>query len=322
VSVDDDGNVYVTGDTDDTLPGETGAGGSDVFLRKYDSAGNVQWTRQFGTSSQDLGNSVSVDGSGNVYIAGQTFGTLPEQTNAGFTDAFVRKYDSAGTELWTRQFGTNDRDNGDSLSVDGSGNVYVSGRTQGSMPGQTNAGAYDVFVRKYDGAGTELWTRQFGSSGNEFDAGVSTDGNGNVYVAGQTFGVLPGQTSSGYVDTFLRKYDSAGTAQWTRQFGSNGHTFAVSVSVDASGSVYLVGGTEGTLPDQTSAGDADVFARKYDGLGTAQWTWQFGSNAEDIGRSVTVGGNGMVYVFGDTRGSLPGQTSVGATDVFLARLTQ
>ena len=96
-------------------------------------------------------NGVAVDASGSIYVAGTTEGTLPGQNNApGAGDAFLRKYDANGTELWTRQFGTPKFDDALAVAVDASGSIYVAGRTFGAFPGQNYAGGADAFVRKYD----------------------------------------------------------------------------------------------------------------------------------------------------------------------------
>src|SRR5262249_60794229 len=95
-------------------------------------------------------------------------------TGAGSGDAFVRKYDFAGNELWTRQFGTADIDLAHGVAVDGSG-VYVAGYTYGIFPRQAGAGGVDAFVRKYDAAGNELVTRQFATSANDTALGVAAD---------------------------------------------------------------------------------------------------------------------------------------------------
>jgi hypothetical protein len=308
--VDGSGSVYVAGLTSGTLPGGTSAGGVNAFVRKYDGAGNVQWTWQFGTGSDTRVLSMSVDGSGNVYVAGQTLGAFPGQTNAGIYDAFVRKYDSAGAVQWTRQFGANYEEYAESVSVDGVGHVYVAGYAY------VAALETDAFVRKYDGTGVLQWARQFGTTDSDAAHAARVDGNGNVYVAGFTYGQLPAQASAGGVDAFLRKYDGAGAEQWTRQIGSDQQDRAYSVSVDGSGSVYVAGYTGGTLPGQTSAGAYDAFVRKYDSAGAEEWTRQFGSSSFDVVYSVS----GSGHVAGATEGTLPGQASGGDMDAFVARL--
>src|SRR2546425_1032036 len=109
--------------------------------------------------------------------------------------------------------------------------------------------------------------------------GIAVDASG-VYVAGLTWDALPGQTSAGSGDAFLRKYDASGNVLWTRQFGSSDFDQADNVAVDASGA-YVAGVTAGAFPGQTSAGSADAFVIKYDTSGNVLWTRQFGSSGYD-----------------------------------------
>jgi len=102
--------------------------------------------------------------------------------------------------IWTRQFGTPEREGAHAVAADGAGNVYAAGTTNGALPGQAAVGNFDAFVRKYDPDGRELWTRQFGTPGSDNAGGVAADRAGNVYVAGETFGTLPGQTGAGADD--------------------------------------------------------------------------------------------------------------------------
>src|SRR5436190_13593029 len=123
--------VYVTGHTVGVFAGESSAGLNDIdaFLTRYDELGNASWTRQFGsaTVAQDYGTGVVTDQTG-IYIVGWTDGALQGETSSGSTDAFIRKYDSAGNVVWTRQFGTINQDAALGVASDGTG-VYVVGRT-------------------------------------------------------------------------------------------------------------------------------------------------------------------------------------------------
>ncbi len=239
--------VYVVGQTEGVLPGQTdtgvGNGASDAFIRKYDLNGNELWTRQFGTPFNDNAVAAVVDSTA-LYVVGSTQGELPGQTKTPFTnyEAFIRKYDANGTELWTRQFAASEHAIGFGVAVDNSG-VYVSGAVRGVLPGQTSAGSTDAFVRKYDISGNEVWTRQFGSSLEDDGIALAADGTA-VYVTGDTDGVLSGQTSAGAFDAFIRKYDVSGSRLWTRQFGSSGDDFAFDVKTDSSG-IYVLGTSGG-----------------------------------------------------------------------------
>src|SRR5439155_10236966 len=116
----------------------------------------IQWIRQFGTGAPLSDTAFAVDSDGNTYVAGNVGGALPGQSSLGNGDAFIRKYDTDGNEVWTRQFGTGSYDDVRGISADSSG-IYVTGDTQGSWPGQTSAGGADVFVRKYDAGGNVVW---------------------------------------------------------------------------------------------------------------------------------------------------------------------
>src|SRR5437867_7161193 len=183
--------------------------------------------------------------------------------------------------IWVDQFGTIADDAGFDVAVDASG-IYVVSTTAGTFPGQTNAGQSDAFIQKVDSNGNGVWTRQFGTSGDDTAEDVAVDASG-VYVAGRAEGVLPGQSSAG---PYIRKYDANGNVVWTRQFGpllSN----ARGVAVGASG-VYVVG---------TSEGGFDAFIRKYDTNGNFYWVSLFGISDFDDAYDVAVDGSGE-YVVG------------------------
>ncbi len=325
VAVDDDESVYVAGTVAGALPGQTRAGGSyDAFVRKYAATGAEVWTRQFGSTDSDVAESVTVDGDGNVYVAGFAAAALPGQTNAGAWDAFVRKYDGAGNEVWTRQFGSKGYELGH-VSVDAHGNVYVSGLTQYGLDPGANAGEESptggyLFARKYDAAGNELWTFHFGPNPSQYLAGFAkVDADGNLYFVGSTDAALSGQTNLGEQDAFVRKYASDGAELWTRQFGTSRSEGVAAAALDAAGNVYVVGRTFGAFLGHTSAGAADVFARKYDAEGDESWTRQFGTATPDIATAVAVDGAGFVYVGGSSSGTLAGQVSAGSTDAFVRK---
>ena len=131
------------------------------------------------------------------------------------------KYNSSGTHQWTNQLGTDRYDEARGVATDSSGNVYVTGYTEGGLDGNTNAGKADLFVVKYNSRGTKQWTKQLGTPSTDTANGVTTDSSGNVYVAGGTYGGLDGNTGSGVSDLFVIKYNSSGSKQWTNQLGSS-----------------------------------------------------------------------------------------------------
>ena len=276
------------------------------------------WIRQFGTSGDEQAHSMVVDGNGDVLVAGETAGALPGQSSAGGRDAFVRKYDAGGNELWTRQLGTSGDDGAYAVAVDSSGNVLVGGFTHGPLHGQTHAGGADAFLCKYDASGTLLWTRQLGSTVHDGVRAVSVDHQGHVFVAGVTLGALPGHSSSGSDDAFVRRYDANGGLVWSRQLGTSLNDQAFAVSADADGSVAVAGYTAGTLPGQMNLGGQDAFVRRYDGAGNELWTRQFGTLSDsDHAYGTSVSPDGRIFVAGATRWALPGQPHAGEFDAFV-----
>lgn len=330
---DGSGNVYVVGYTKGTVPGllagETSSGLDDAFIRKYNSLGVEQWTRQFGTTGNDGANGVAVDSGGSVYVVGYTGGTLPGETSSGFDDTFIRIYDSNGNVVFTRQFGTSGYDLANGVAVDGLGNYYIVGYTNGIL-GQARTGGYDAFIRKYNSSGTAAWTGQFGSYTMDFATGVAVDSLGNAYVAGSFGGEFFDVTIGAYLpyygstDYFIRKYDSGGTAVWTKQLGTTGDTnaneAANGVALDGLGNLYIVGFTYGALFGALS-GPSDAFVSKYASSGDFLWGKQFGSSSLDEAFGVAVdSSSGNAYVVGKTFGALAGQTfRGGAYDAFVGK---
>ncbi|MFL5814864.1 MAG: SBBP repeat-containing protein, partial [Bdellovibrionia bacterium] len=188
---DSSGNFYVAGNTNGDLDGNTVAGRQDFFVTKYDSAGAKIWTRLLGVASQyTYGNGVTTDSSGNIFVAGYTTGGLDGNTLAGYNDFFVTKYNASGTKQWTRQLGVASQYTyGNAVATDSSGNIFVTGYTDGGLDGNTLTGYEDFFVTKYDSTGAKIWTRQLGVSSHYTHAnGVVTDSSGNIVVAGYTSG--------------------------------------------------------------------------------------------------------------------------------------
>ena len=161
VAVDSNENIYVAGSTNGNLGGQTSSGGTDAFVARFDSSGNMVWTRLLGNGTLTYGYAVAVASSGNVYISGVTRGTLGGQANAGIQDMFVAKYNSSGTMQWVRMAGSSVFDYCYGVAVDGSENGYVSGSSYGDFDGNLNtdqdgtADTEDIFLVKYDSSGAK-----------------------------------------------------------------------------------------------------------------------------------------------------------------------
>jgi hypothetical protein len=323
VSADGLGGIYLTGYT---VP--AGGGPVDVFLSKYDAAGTLHWADELTAPRQDEGWSISADTLGNVFIAGETGdggGVGRVRGVAGLTagefDAFVANYDASGNLLWVRQLGSSMTDVAYAVSADGVGNVYLSGFTDGSLDG-SSYGNSDAFISKYDGEGNHLWVRQLGSAAADGSRGVAADSLGNVYLAVTTGGDLGGPNAGGF-DAAVSKFDAAGTALWTRQFGTTVEDLAREIATDPFGNVFLAGVTMGSLGGP-SAGNRDIFVSKHDAAGNLLWIRQLGTSFDEAyshgpdGVRVSTDMFGNVYLASSTNGSLGGPNA-GDSDLFFAK---
>ncbi len=304
------GNIYTAGTTTGTFPGSTGSGNG--YVAKYNSSRVLQWIRQFGAAV-----SVSVAGiavektTGDVFVTGSTPATLDSQTYAGGTaDPYLMKFDTNGNWQWTRLRGTSTIDYATAVAVDSAGNAYMTGYTYGGFDSYTNQGSSDMFLVKYNAAGTEQWMRQRGTTGSDQANGVTTFDNGLgtifVYVVGTTTGSLDGITPPGGGDVALVAYDSNGNWQWTQLHGSSAADIGTAVTVDGSGSIYYAGHTFGTFePGYSYVGSyADGIVSKCTSTGDIIWRRQIGADQQEIMTGIAVDVAGNVYAAGSTAGNL------------------
>ncbi len=286
VTVDSSDNIYVTGKIGAGMDGNTHGGFDDSFLVKYNSSGTKQWTRQLGTNGYDNGFGVTVDSSDNIYVTGNTQGGLDGNTNSGGYDIFLVKYNSSGTKQWTKQLGTSSVDEGNGVTVDSSDNIYVTGRTEGGLDGNTSSGdSSDIFLVKYDSSGTKQWTKQLGTNSYDHGHGVTVDSSDNIYVTGYTEAGLAGNSNSGEQDVFLVKYNSNYLSGIL--FGNNNF-----VGVGSTGKIVRSEDNGSTFDNVTSSTTNDLYGVV------------FGNNT-----FVAVGDNGTIVKSTDNGSSFSSVTS-------------
>jgi len=300
VVVDAAGNAYMSGYF--TSPSLTfgsnwmiNSGGSDIFLVKFDTNGNLKWAKRTGGSKDDFPTSLAIDPLANVYMVGTfesptiSFGTTPALTNATSLDyatVFVVKFDSSGTASWADQAGGLDYyDTPYSVTIDVSGNVIVAGGFESShiifgvttLTNQsTTTGADDVFVVKYSNSGSVIWAKSAGGTYIDIANSVATDKLGNIFLTGLyasptlTFGTTVLHNNGGvYNDVFLTKYDSNGNVVWANTAGGTNIDDGTSVSADASDNIIVAGYFRsdsikfgGTNLKNVSTGNYDLFVTK------------------------------------------------------------
>jgi len=189
----------------------------------------------------------------------------------------------------------------------------------------TSAGGMDMVLAKYSPTGAHLWSKRFGSTGNEMPVGTALDASGNIFVTGSfsgtaDFGGGP-MTSAGVNDIFLAKYSSTGQFQWVKQFGGAGDDQATAIAIDRSGNVVLAGAFSSKC-DQTNfvtyggisfggstfcsgTGGLNLFVAKFSGAdGSHLWSRDFSTQGQSQGKGVAVDGNGDVFVVGSVQGSM------------------
>ncbi len=298
----------------------------------FSQAQHWQWNTFMGSSGLDYGYSIAVDGSGNVYVAGDSYGTWGSPINAyaGRWDAFVAKLDNNGVLLWHTFLGSELDDEGRSIAVDGNGNVYVGGfsyATWGS-PVNTYTGLWDAFAAKLDNSGALIWNTFLGSSTTDYAFSIVVDGSNNVYVAGSsgaTWG-MPVSSHAGNNDAYVAKLNDSGTLLWNTFLGSSANEVIQSIVIDGSGYVYLVGygGANWGSPVNPHSGNGsiDAFAGQLNNSGTLLWNTFLGSEGTDFGHSIAVDYSGNLYLAGesDAAWGSPVNAYAGLWDAFATKL--
>lgn len=343
VASDRSGNIVIGGRTGGLFEPPGGPRATNPFLAKYSASGVLLWARQVfdhGSLGGDYAiRGVGTDAAGNIYGVGDTVGALPGNVNAGGRDVIVVKYDPAGNVVWLRQFGSTNNDWGNAIAVDANGNSFIVGDTLGQLPDQDANRGYDFYIARFDAQGNRQWIRESGTaSTGHTDAAnsVAIDAAGNAYMAGvvgNTYGTSPRLNTA--TDAYVAKYDSSGNQLWFSRIAGEGSeiAYAVAASVDGS-AIYLAGQTvsDFDLPGYPRKPIAcctsyDAFVARLDGAGTIVWASNLSSQTlegprhfADEARGITTNADGsQVYVTGFTLGTMPGATSKGLQDIFVAR---
>jgi hypothetical protein len=326
------GGLYVTGSTSSGyLEYQTNKGGSDAFLTKYSDDGTKAWTRILGSKGQEAASAIAFSNEGYIYFTGSTTSvSLDGQANnswTGFEDAFLCKYSLDGGKVWTRLIGSAFDEVATALTIGVDGAIYLTGTTSSAtLDGRANNGGIDLFLTKYTPTGNKVWTRLFGSTGDDVPYALTAGPDGAVYMAGYTTSSsLDGQINGGSWDAFLTKYTQDGSPVWTRLIGSTGQEIAHAATSDPDGYIYVCGSTTSTSLDgqvnQSIPGNEDAFLTKYSPDGTKISTKLLGSAGAEIANALTIGTDGAVYISGNTWSpTLNGQTSNGDGDAFLMRV--
>ncbi len=295
---DDAGNaVQQTSDGGYIVAGTTisfGAGDSDVYVIKTNSAGDTQWTRTFGGTRADMGRSVRQTIDGGYIVAGATlsFGVWNH-------DVYLIKTDDEGNALWSRTYGGSNDDQGNSVVETRDSGYVIVGYTA-----SFGAGNYDYYLIKTNALGDTQWTRTFGGANSDqayavcqtSDGGYVATGNADSYGAGSS-------------DVYLVRTNAAGDSLWTRTYGGVGLDWSMAVE-QTPDSGLIVAGATGSF----GAGNLDVYLIKTNAAGDTLWTRTYGGAEADKGFSMQRTADGGYVMVGVT-----GSYGAGGEDVYLIK---
>ena len=328
----------------------------DSYIKKYNNGGGLLWSTYFGGNDDDLANDVYVDTSFHVYLLGTTFSefglidTLGSQDSlGGASDAFLARFTSNGSLVWSTYLGGDSLDSGIKLSTDFSENIYVSGQTQsidsiafGNAYQSTLNGVSDGFIAKYNSAGVLQWSTYLGGVGVDVATGISF-GDTSVFVTGQTnsidFPITPNAhktTLTGSTDGFISKFNADGDFIWSTYFGGELDDNVRNIKT-INNNVYFIGTTNSDssivtpLAFQLTKNDStDAFVGKMDRHGVLKWCSYYGGDSTDLGVDLFFELDSNIIITGTTYSSALAETDVntyqstngGKSDVFVSKITK
>jgi outer membrane protein assembly factor BamB len=193
LAVDPLGGVYVAGYTDGSFEGATAGGSRDMFVVKFDHAGNRLWARQYGDADFESANALAADPDGGVYVAGVR---NPSDGGGPIQDALLGRYSADGTLLWIRQISGGW---GGAVAMNRDA-VYLAGSKADATPRgmmEPPQGPSDALLTKFSRDGALLSVRLLGGPRHDGALGVAIGLNGDAYIAINTSGGLPGVPNPG-----------------------------------------------------------------------------------------------------------------------------
>jgi hypothetical protein len=288
VSIDIQGNMYVSYTVNGTISGGTRTGQTDIAVSKIDTYGNLVWVKQLGimnTTANDTSSSITIDSNSNIYISYQSTGTVSGGTFlGGLGDIVVCKLDSNGNLVWIKQHAianTTTSEADPRIVVDSAGNSYVCYNSAGTISGGTFRGLTDIVIFKLDSNGNLVWIKEpaiINSTGNERYPTIAIDSSGNLCLTYQSAGTVSGGTNIGGTtsDVVVIKMDGNGNVIWIRQrsvMNTSGIDQYPSVAIDNNNNIFVSYHSSGTVSGGTllGTGTNDIVIFKMDTNGNTLW---------------------------------------------------
>jgi len=327
--VDSENNIYVIGYTTGGIDRNTNLGGTDIILIKYNSSLKKIWSKQLGTPFNDFGTFLSVDSSNNIYLTGYTFGELDGNKNFGGSDIILIKYNSNGDKLWSKQIGTEGRDEGASINLDSNNNIYITGSTNGELMSSSHfgddrcAGRYcsaDIYMAKFNKDGILQSIKQMGDTFRNYAEEIFFDSKDNIYITGYSNKIWDENGDEGLVGHEIILTKLIGTEEeFFLEFGTKEDESVWGGAIDSNDNIYLVGYTNGSLHGNLNFGENDIIFMKFNVSGQRLWTKQIGTNENDYAVGITIDVSNNIYVTGYTNASLNGNYHFGKNDIFIMK---
>jgi len=365
ITTDGSGNVIITGETySNTGIASSGAyqtsyaDSSDAFIAKFSSKGQMLWSTYFGGSGYDIGCSIAADGMGNIYINGNTSsktgiaspGAYQTVNSEIINDTirtfgmFMAKFTASGARVWGTYFGVGTFATGNSIALDDSGNVFITGTTF-STSGIATSGTYQTsliggggsFIAKFNSLGERVWGTYYNVGSNS----IATDRSGNIFITGIAYndtgfassGAFQTVFGGGNSDALIAKFSPSGQRLWSTYYGGGGDDWAYCVASDNEGNAYITGQTT-SYNGIASSGAwqsklGGTFIAKFSPLGERVWGTYFGSKGRCVGHAITISSNSWVYIVGEassdsgiaTQGAYQ-QSFTGPEDAYIARFSK
>ena len=310
IVIDITGNVYTTGGFLDTVDFDPNIGvmnltGTGIFVSKLDISGNFVWAKAMRSTVNGVSLSIALDAAGNIYTTGHFSGTVDFDPNSGIlnvvnlistgsSDIFISKLNANGNFVWAKTIGGISYDYAKAITIDATGNIYITGYFSGTVDFDPNLGATnlitsisygDMFISKFDTSGNFVWAKAIGGAGNGTNANaIVLDAANNIYTAGYFQGIVDfdpnigvvNLTSHSYPDIFISKLDANGNFIWAKAMIGNSHSAVyynqvTSIALDVSNNFYIAGCFSSTLnfnpnacfSNITASGWAEFFVAKY-----------------------------------------------------------
>ncbi|MCW3084300.1 MAG: putative lipoprotein [Bacteroidetes bacterium] len=262
------------------------SGSKDVYVISTDANGNVNWSKTYGTTSDDAGMAVKEDLMGGFIIAGYTI-------NAGEKDMYLVSLDAEGDLSWSKSYGTSNDDEANAVSITSDGGYFITGTSVSA----TNS---DVYLLKTDAAGNKIWSENIGGTATDLGRSGQQTADGGYIITGATTGV------NGNQDLYLVKTDANGAVLFSKTFSGAGNNIGNVVKQNADGS-YLIAGSISNVQ-----GNTDVCLIQTDSTGNMMWATSFGDIGNESAADVVKTANGYLVTGTTDDGS-------GNTDVYFIK---